>query len=140
MLKIKVIRDGPLSFDGLFTYRDEHEVSRKLGGVPLSLCRCGKTSSIPFCDRSHNSFLFTTDDHLNIEYKVRNENIVPLDGAILVKAIGGGPFYITGPVSIVDENLASWEGDRVKLCRCGYSQMKPFCDGAHKNKHPAGGD
>ena len=77
--------------------------------------------------------------HLNVEYKIRNENIAPLDGAVLVKAIAGGPFYITGSVSIGDENLAIWEGDQVKLCRCGYSQMKPFCDGAHKNKHPAGG-
>tara|TARA_B110000483_G_scaffold99536_1_gene122073 strand:+ start:6347 stop:6772 length:426 start_codon:yes stop_codon:yes gene_type:complete len=138
MLKIKIIKDGPLCFDGTFTYRDDGEVSSKFDGASLTLCRCGNTSRTPFCDQSHNSFSFIADDHLNVEYKVSNQNAVSLDDSIFVKAIKGGPLYIAGPVSIVDEGGASWEGNRVKLCRCGYSQIKPFCDGAHKNMVPVG--
>ncbi|MDA0238240.1 MAG: CDGSH iron-sulfur domain-containing protein, partial [Proteobacteria bacterium] len=133
MLKIRVIRDGPLYFDTPFTYIDERGVSRKYDGAPLSLCRCGRMSRAPFCDQSHSSFPFTTDDHLNVEYKVSHENSVSLEEPSLVKAIEDGPLYISGSVSIVDESHVSWEGNRVKLCRCGYSQIKPFCDGAHKS-------
>lgn len=49
-----------------------------------------------------------------------------------------GPYVIEGPVEIRDNN-----GDRleppltkipgqVKLCGCGLSKNRPFCDGSHK--------
>src|SRR5580704_11339304 len=59
-----------------------------------------------------------------------------------------GPYLVTGDVPIaeqhivIDENGESveWrEGKRFehlqefKLCRCGQSQNKPFCDGSHKH-------
>jgi CDGSH-type Zn-finger protein len=44
-----------------------------------------------------------------------------------------GPLMIEGPVRI---ELARCEvlevTDRAALCRCGGSENKPFCDGAHK--------
>ncbi len=48
-----------------------------------------------------------------------------------------GPLLVTGDVELID-----WNGDpiplpdgvpgRYKLCRCGESAEKPFCDAAHK--------
>ena len=45
-----------------------------------------------------------------------------------------GPYLVRGPFSIVDQDGEEIEvGHRiVALCRCGRSQMRPFCDGTHK--------
>ncbi|MCW2927135.1 MAG: hypothetical protein JWM86_1103 [Thermoleophilia bacterium] len=44
-----------------------------------------------------------------------------------------GPYRITGPVRLVDQDGTEHvlEGDVIKLCRCGASATKPFCDGEH---------
>lgn len=47
-----------------------------------------------------------------------------------------GPLIVEGPVKIYDaegnEYTAAQGKANVALCRCGHSQNKPFCDGAHK--------
>jgi len=45
-----------------------------------------------------------------------------------------GPYLVRGPVVIVDQDGVEIELNRrvVALCRCGRSQMRPFCDGTHK--------
>jgi CDGSH-type Zn-finger protein len=45
-----------------------------------------------------------------------------------------GPYVIEGDeVKVVDWNGVEYATDRhpVALCRCGASERKPFCDGAH---------
>ena len=132
MLKIKVIKDGPLYFFGTFVYLNEEMLSRVMKHDSLAFCRCGRTGRAPFCDESHNSFSFNTQDQLECEYVVTNERPSPEDGSTAVAGIKGGPLHISGPVSLVDKRSVIWQGNQVKLCRCGASQMKPFCDGAHK--------
>lgn len=48
-------------------------------------------------------------------------------------AIGvSGPLYAQGGFEIEDENGKTYEGrNRQTLCRCGISDNKPFCNGAH---------
>lgn len=45
-----------------------------------------------------------------------------------------GPYLLRGSFSIVDQDGKEIEVKRkvVALCRCGRSQMRPFCDGTHK--------
>ena len=45
-----------------------------------------------------------------------------------------GPYLVRGPFAIVDQNGTEIETKRrvVALCRCGRSQIRPFCDGTHK--------
>jgi CDGSH-type Zn-finger protein len=45
-----------------------------------------------------------------------------------------GPYLVRGPVSMVDQDGNEIELKRpvVALCRCGRSQIRPFCDGTHK--------
>lgn len=45
-----------------------------------------------------------------------------------------GPYLLRGPFSIADQNGNEIESKRrvVALCRCGRSQIRPFCDGTHK--------
>lgn len=46
-----------------------------------------------------------------------------------------GPYLVTGPITIVDVNgdtVTVEAGRTVKLCRCGHSAIKPYCDGTHR--------
>ncbi len=49
-----------------------------------------------------------------------------------IQASANGPYLVTNV-----ENLTNWLGERLPvrpqmaLCRCGRSQLKPFCDGTH---------
>ena len=46
-----------------------------------------------------------------------------------------GPLFIEGDFEIVDPDGRVFElagRTSIKLCRCGQSNDKPFCDGAHK--------
>lgn len=44
-----------------------------------------------------------------------------------------GPLWIRGGIRVESENGVPYEArNRVTLCRCGFSDNKPFCDGTHK--------
>ncbi len=47
-----------------------------------------------------------------------------------------GPFVVEGPFTLTDSEGNQFEIAKDKpaiaLCRCGVSQNRPFCDGAHK--------
>jgi CDGSH-type Zn-finger protein len=45
-----------------------------------------------------------------------------------------GPYLVRGPFTITDQDGNEIAADRrvVALCRCGRSQIRPFCDGTHK--------
>jgi CDGSH-type Zn-finger protein len=44
-----------------------------------------------------------------------------------------GPLFVRGRVRVVGADGEPYEvRNRQVLCRCGYSQNKPFCDGSHK--------
>jgi CDGSH-type Zn-finger protein len=45
-----------------------------------------------------------------------------------------GPYLVRGPFTMVDQDGNEIEVKRrvVALCRCGRSQIRPFCDGTHK--------
>ena len=47
-----------------------------------------------------------------------------------------GPLRVYGEIEIVDadgKNYTVPEGQWVTFCRCGQSEKKPFCDGAHRD-------
>jgi CDGSH-type Zn-finger protein len=45
-----------------------------------------------------------------------------------------GPYLVRGAFTLVDQDGNEIEVKRrvVALCRCGRSQIRPFCDGTHK--------
>jgi len=46
-----------------------------------------------------------------------------------------GPYVVTGPATIRDPDGHAYEvaeGHTVRLCRCGHSAKKPFCDSTHR--------
>ncbi len=53
-----------------------------------------------------------------------------------LKVNNNGSLKVTGDFEIVDKegNVYDLAGrDVISLCRCGLSENKPFCDGAHRN-------
>jgi CDGSH-type Zn-finger protein len=52
-VEVRILKDGPLLIKGNFSFRD---ASGKVitGEQELHLCRCGGSSSKPFCDGTHN--------------------------------------------------------------------------------------
>jgi CDGSH-type Zn-finger protein len=54
----------------------------------------------------------------------------------IVTVLKNGPYHITGGIELIGENIQFGEGaskEHYTLCRCGESENKPFCDGAHRN-------
>jgi CDGSH-type Zn-finger protein len=52
-----------------------------------------------------------------------------------IRTEANGPYIVTGPITILDVDGHEHrvpEGHVVKLCRCGHSAKKPFCDQTHR--------
>ena len=55
--------------------------------------------------------------------------------AVKTTVIPNGPLKIEGTIELSDGSGRQWDltgKPAVFLCRCGASENKPFCDGAHK--------
>jgi CDGSH-type Zn-finger protein len=55
------------------------------------------------------------------------------DGKLRVRPQPDGPLRLDGPFSLTGAvRGAVLSGGSVRLCRCGHSGNKPFCDGSHE--------
>ena len=66
-----------------------------------------------------------------VEYRDPEEQRNPT-----VTVLKNGPYHITGGIELIGENIQFGEGaskEHYTLCRCGASENKPFCDGAHES-------
>jgi CDGSH-type Zn-finger protein len=58
-VKITVTENGPLSVKGPFTLVDQDGNTYELGGRKrVALCRCGGSTTKPFCDGTHSRIGF----------------------------------------------------------------------------------
>lgn len=68
-----------------------------------------------------------------VEYRDPEEQRNPI-----ITVLKNGPYHITGGIELIGENIQFGEGaskEHYTLCRCGASENKPFCDGAHTNSN-----
>ncbi len=219
--KITVVRDGPYLIEGGIPLVRKIQVVSEYG-EPLawktegqietkesySLCRCGKSSTFPFCDGNHRKIHFDgaemADAHTSAERRItyaegtnisvsydsyvcmntgfcRNrirgieEMLLDTDDsevrelvmAMIERCPSGsytysiqegdpdiepdypqqiapsteitsdgpieGPLWVTGNIPIQRADGQPFETrNRVTLCSCGHSLIKPLCDGAHR--------
>lgn len=56
------------------------------------------------------------------------------DSPVKITPYRDGPYLVRGPFVMIDQSGNEIEIKRrvVALCRCGRSQIRPFCDGTHK--------
>ena len=96
-----------------------------------TLCRCGASKNKPFCDSSHHAIGFAaTGEPETIEAKAAMLEV--RNGAVSIDPQVDGPYAVAGNVEIISGTgrvVARMQS--AKLCRCGGSRSKPFCDGTH---------
>lgn len=105
-----------------------------LDGVPIGmravLCRCGASKHKPFCDGSHNEARFeATGEPASVESKP----LPTRDGPLSIDPEVNGPLVISGNVEICcGTGRTINRVTSARLCRCGGSSNKPFCDNTHR--------
>lgn len=54
--------------------------------------------------------------------------------AVTITPYPDGPYLVRGNFTVLDQdgNELPLQRQTIALCRCGKSQMRPFCDGTHK--------
>jgi len=128
---IVVSRNGPLYLAGDVEVCDERGEVR-LTDTRVALCRCGRTGNAPLCDGSHHAAAFRDGGTLR-DTSPAEPGEAAASSRLRIEPVAGGPLRVTGPFTLfgaaADDGVT---GGRVKLCRCGRSDNKPFCDGSHK--------
>jgi CDGSH-type Zn-finger protein/uncharacterized Fe-S cluster protein YjdI len=96
-----------------------------------TLCRCGQSRNKPYCDGSHLAMSFAASG----EPPTRaSDPLAVRDGPLAVMPLRDGPLELSGPLEICAGTGRTVERTTsVRLCRCGHSADKPFCDSTHRS-------
>lgn len=105
-----------------------------LNGEPIGmravLCRCGASKHKPFCDGSHNDIHFQATGE---PATVASEPLAQRGGVLEIEAEINGPLSVTGNLEICcGTGRTINRVSSTRLCRCGGSSNKPYCDGTHR--------
>jgi CDGSH-type Zn-finger protein/uncharacterized Fe-S cluster protein YjdI len=115
---------------GPYAFRGDLSLDGESHGYRLTLCRCGASRNKPFCDSSHKEIGFTASGEPPTGD--RTAMLEVRDGAIDIAPQLDGPLAVRGNLEIISGTgrmVARMEAAR--LCRCGQSRNKPFCDNSH---------
>lgn len=129
---LRVMENGPLCFhadldihnpEGSLAAESENE------GMNRALCRCGASKNKPYCDGSHHEIHFEASG----EHAPRDTDMPEKrDGTLDIRPQPNGPLAISGHLEICGGSGQLIERtNSCRLCRCGASANKPFCDGSH---------
>jgi CDGSH-type Zn-finger protein len=95
------------------------------------LCRCGASKRKPYCDGSHNDVQFKATGEPDT---LVSEPLAVRDGPLQVEPETNGPLAVTGNLEICcGTGRTINRVTSVRLCRCGGSSNKPYCDDTHRS-------
>ncbi len=98
-------------------------------GFRATLCRCGQSQRKPWCDGSHVSAQFRATGE---PATGQAEPLAARDGLLAVQPLRNGPLQINGNLEIcAGTGRTVARVTEARLCRCGQSKNKPFCDLSH---------
>lgn len=126
---ITVSRNGPYYVRGnLEIVMPDGEI---LEETRASICRCGASTSMPFCDNTHRDISFRDAGQHAPEANAQDE--LPLNQKLRLTPNANGNLKLEGPFELRGANgQVITHDDKQWLCRCGASADKPFCDSTHK--------
>ena len=115
---------------GPLAVRADIRLNGETSGMRATLCRCGASQQKPFCDGSHKEIGFSASG----EPRTQGADMLPVrDGPLHIEPEVNGPLQVTGNVEIISgTGRVVARVTAARLCRCGSSQNKPFCDGTHE--------
>lgn len=117
---------------GPYALRGDLIIDGKPFGYRATLCRCGASKNKPFCDGSHHDVNFNASGE-----PPTGENTAMLavrHGPVEVAPQTDGPLMVRGNLEIISgTGRVVARQQAARLCRCGHSNTKPFCDGTHTN-------
>jgi CDGSH-type Zn-finger protein/uncharacterized Fe-S cluster protein YjdI len=115
--------------NGPYGFRGELRLEGYAAGFRATLCRCGASKNKPFCDSSHHEIAFTATG----EPASGTTEMLPVrDGVLAIDPQLDGPLQIRGNLEITSgTGRVVARVTSARLCRCGGSATKPFCDGTH---------
>ncbi len=120
---LHVRENGPLAI------RAETIIDGKAEGYRLTLCRCGQSMNKPYCDGSHSAAGFVASGE---PIQADTQALASRDGLLEISPQKNGPLEVTGNLELCSgTGRVFHRADYVRLCRCGQSRNKPFCDGSH---------
>ncbi|MCY4752881.1 ferritin-like domain-containing protein [Pelomonas aquatica] len=124
---LSVREAGPYAIRGALTLR-----GRPLG-TRATLCRCGASRNKPFCDGSHHDIQFAaTGEPATGLLGLPTDMPATRDGRVDIEPEPNGPLQLRGSVEVLSgTGRMVCRVSQARLCRCGGSQTKPFCDGTH---------
>jgi CDGSH-type Zn-finger protein len=114
---------------GPYAFRGELRIDGEPANHRATLCRCGASKNKPFCDGSHHEVGF---DATGEPPSDQTEMLAVRNGPVDIDPQIDGPLQVRGNLEITSgTGRVVRRATQAKLCRCGGSSTKPFCDGTH---------
>jgi len=115
--------------NGPYAVRAALDVGGDVSRYRATLCRCGQSKNKPYCDGSHVGAAFRASG----EPETTAPDPLPArDGALVFTPVRNGPLRVEGNVEIcAGTGRTVARVTQARLCRCGHSKTKPFCDLSH---------
>ena len=115
--------------NGPYAVRADMQLSGQRGEFRATLCRCGASKNKPFCDGSHNEVKFSASGE---PPSGKTDMLSVRDGVLSIDPETNGPLRVRGNLEITSgTGRVVARVTQARLCRCGGSGNKPFCDGTH---------
>jgi CDGSH-type Zn-finger protein/uncharacterized Fe-S cluster protein YjdI len=114
---------------GPYAVRGDLTIAGKSTSFRATLCRCGASKNKPYCDGSHHDVAFAATG----EPPTGQADMLEVRGGPLeIEPLQDGPLQVRGNLEITSgTGRVVSRLTQARLCRCGGSANKPFCDGTH---------
>jgi CDGSH-type Zn-finger protein len=123
-VNLATIREG-----GPYAVRGDIVLDGRRQGYRMTLCRCGASKNKPFCDGSHHDIHF---DASGEPASGKTDMLAVRDGPLNIDPQTDGPLVVRGNLEITaGTGRVVARVQTARLCRCGGSANKPFCDNSH---------